>query len=312
MSHIRVNRDGELIGAAQVKIKNLPGGKGGIADVLNGPLWRKKGTSVDVEVFRELVREIRQEYAVRRGLFVRIRSTETGANRDELRDILAEEGYGPTSAFRPAGPYLLDLSPSLEEIRKNFARRWRRSLNQSEKVGMNVRWSQDQKDFDSFRRLYDEMFVRKKCRPRESVERYWRMHEQFSDDLKFHFLISELDGEPVSINVCSHIGEAGLVLFRANGFKAMETRSSFLLCWHMIQRLKEEGFRYYDCGNARAPSLITYKEGLGAKRVDYPQPHVTGDELIGRVCGTLGQRAQELTHEVKGAIADLGCRVGLR
>src|SRR5471030_244654 len=71
-SHLLLRKDGETVAAAQVKIVKLPFLKVGVAYVRWGPMWRLRGREADPQVLSAALDAIRREYAVRRGLTLRM------------------------------------------------------------------------------------------------------------------------------------------------------------------------------------------------------------------------------------------------
>lgn len=308
-SRLALRHGNRIVGAAQIKIKMIPALRAGVADVYCGPLWRIGGERPDPEIFRQMIRALRQEYVATRNLFLRIRSNEFGQVVPVLDALLKEEGFSQTSVFRNPGTFLIDLSPSLEELRMGFSKGSRKNLRRAERRGMTVSTGCDRDAFDKFALLYEEMFVRKVTVAREDIESFWRIHERLPDDLKLRFEICEADGEPVSASVWSKVGERAIGLFRANGFRAMELGSSYLLSWHLIQAMKAAGARYYDLGNSRSPGNAGFKARTGAKAVSYLPPHYAGNSLAGKLCGLWGERISHRKTRLKIALGRLKRRV---
>src|SRR5262245_31191557 len=73
VSHVVLEKDGEVVAAAQASIVKLPLVAAGIAYVRWGPLWRRRAVEPDVASFRQVIRALRNEYACKRGLVLRLR-----------------------------------------------------------------------------------------------------------------------------------------------------------------------------------------------------------------------------------------------
>lgn len=83
----------------------------------------------------------------------------TLADTPESRTLIEELGY------RRRGPgyqtIWLDLTPSLEDLRRNMRSTWRHDLQKSEKAGTTVRWSADVTDFSRLLTNYQSDKVKK-------------------------------------------------------------------------------------------------------------------------------------------------------
>ena len=72
IDHMILRDERGVVAAAQVRIMKIPLFQAGVAYVRWGPLWKLKGEPGNPEVFRQAVRALRNEYAVRRGMILRI------------------------------------------------------------------------------------------------------------------------------------------------------------------------------------------------------------------------------------------------
>ena len=106
ISHLVLKHEARIVAIAQCRIEKLPGIGAGIAYVLWGPVWQSSGARLEAEVFRQAIRALRQEYAGRRGLFVRIYPALFEDESAELLSILEEEGFRRGGAQRAGSKHL--------------------------------------------------------------------------------------------------------------------------------------------------------------------------------------------------------------
>ena len=70
--------------------------------------------------------------------------------------------------------------------------------------------------------------------------------------------------------VASSIGATGIYLLGATSNEGMTAKGSYLLQWHMLQRLNGKGCEWYDLGGINAeenPGVYHFKKGLGGDEV---------------------------------------------
>src|SRR5437660_5338455 len=72
LSHLLLKEDGNNVSVAQARIVRVPLTHVGIAYIRWGPLWRRRLTEERPELFRQVVRALRNEFACKRGLVLRL------------------------------------------------------------------------------------------------------------------------------------------------------------------------------------------------------------------------------------------------
>src|ERR1700687_657444 len=72
MGHLILRKNGDIVAIALARITKLPLLNTGIAYVMWGPLWRRRGTEAHVETLRQAIRALRNEYVGRRKLVLRL------------------------------------------------------------------------------------------------------------------------------------------------------------------------------------------------------------------------------------------------
>ena len=264
LSHIVLKKDDEIVAATQSRIVKLPFIRGGIAYIPGGPMWRVRGRKRDFSILRQMCRLLHEEYVIRRGLFLRIIPREFETAEVPIRSIFETEGL----RWRPHcyRTLLLDLSPSLESVRRCLRGKWRNHLNRSEKNRLKIFQGTDIKLYDAFISIYNEMLSRKRFATGLDIHEFRLIQEQLPDGLKMKIVVCEFDGAAVSAFVASAIGDMAITIFRATNKIGYDVKASYLSYWHMIQLLKESGCRYCDQGGIDPdgnPGVYHFKAGLG-------------------------------------------------
>ena len=160
-SHIIMKEEERIVGCCQITLKRLPLLPIGIAGIKWGPLCIKTENAFNPDLLLYSIQVIKEEYAVKRGYMLRIEPYAIGEEIEVLRKILEEEGFRRNASRRPYRTFMVDLTLTLEDIRKNFAQKWRNCLNKAEKCGLNIVMGTTNEYYDAYVNLSKEMEARK-------------------------------------------------------------------------------------------------------------------------------------------------------
>ncbi len=271
VSHMVIKAGEEVLGCCQVKLRHSPFYKIGIAHIRRGPLYKKRGKEVSNEVLLHLVRGIKAEYGGKRGYLIRFEPATKGNEKAVFKQILEDEGFKCNLSERPYRTLFLDLSPSLDEIRKNLLQKWRNGLNKAERMGLTIIQGTSDELYRKFLIIAHKMVERKNL-PRkhlDAYEEYRRMQVTLPEQFKMQIMICKAGDEPICANVFSAVGDTGVWTFGATDEKALKVNGSYLLQWRMIQWMKERGLAYYDLGAfnpKRNPGGYHFKLGVAGKK----------------------------------------------
>jgi lipid II:glycine glycyltransferase (peptidoglycan interpeptide bridge formation enzyme) len=266
VSTIVLKRNKEIVAAAQARLVKIPGINIGIAYIRWGPLWRRRESDNTIEDFREMIVSLRKEYVDRRGLFLRIIPNETERCQDELRPVFESLGFQwHNSNYRTL---YLPLTQTLEEIRNNMSKTWRKHLNRAENKGLTVIEGADRSLFDIVDRLYRETVLRKGFLPGISVGDYRMLVETLPKSFKMKIMVCQSEGQAIAALVGSAIGDVGIELIAATGSNGLDLGGSYLLRWRMIEYFKRCGCCFYDLNGInpeKNPGGYQFKSGLCGK-----------------------------------------------
>lgn len=313
LSHLVLMRDDVPVGLAQVAVRRVPLLGAGIAYVPWGPLWRRDGT--DPEVFRALVRALRDEYSERRGLLLRIAPHEHLDPTSPVAAILVQEGYRRTADFYRT--LLIDLRQSPEELRRQMSRRWRRALDKAEHLGLQIEEGTSDDLYAVFKGIHRDMVRRKGFVPAVDVDQFQQIQHELPDGLKMHILVCRQEDRPTAALMASAIGDTGVGLLGATATEGLSSGSFHLLNVRMMAWLKERGALYYDFGGydpVRNRGTARFKDGLRGADVSFVGRYeVCSSRLSGPLVG-LAERlrdAVDLQRERRAAMqAPRGLRPG--
>lgn len=300
LSHLVLKRDNEVVAAAQVRIETLPIIRAGIAYLGWGPMWQRWDREDNLEDFQQIVKSLRDEYATKRGLLLTVLPNKWDSDSDAnvLGSILTTEAFQwRQSSHRTL---LVNLEPSLDDLRRQLRQRWRNYLKRVEKENMLIHEGCGDDLFDKFKGIYKEMHARKKYPADIDIEKYAAIQRDLPDALKLRILLCESNGELMAGAVFSTIGDTGIYSLGATSNKGIKSRASYLIHWRMVRWLKENGYRTYDLGGTdpeKTPGTYQFKAGIcgkDAEEVRRVGEFVACESAVSSSvvkCGYLGRRS---------------------
>ena len=219
-----------------------------------------------------MARALQEEYARKRGLLLQILPNAfAGSPRAALfQSCFSRFTQEPRTSANLYRTFVLDLAPTIEELRRNLDAKWRNKLTQSEKKGLKVVAGNGTEEYRTFCRMYDQMRKRKTFETTVDVEEFGRLQEDLPTTHRMRVLICEQAGVPVAGLVASALGDSAIYLLGATSDDGLTAKGAYLLQWTLIRWLKENGIRWYDLGGIDPegnPGVYTFKKGLsGADR----------------------------------------------
>ena len=306
ISHIVLKKDSTAVAAAQAKLLRLPLIGAGIAYVRWGPLWRPKTRKPDADVFRQAIRALRNEYACKRGLVLRLRPVLfREVSSQQFISILTDEGYsaGPEA---PDRTLQLDLTKTTEELRQGMRPHWRRYLKVAEKNNLKIVEGSSDALFEEFIGIYRELVNRKSFVEPNDIAEFRSIQQRLPENLKLKILLSKAaDGKLCSGIICSAMGDTGVYLYGATSNTGLNSRGSYLLHWRLIEWLKETGVTTYDLHGINPvtnPGTYKFKSDLcGSNGADL---HFLGQydactSMVSYSCVTLGDGLMRAMRSLK-------------
>jgi lipid II:glycine glycyltransferase (peptidoglycan interpeptide bridge formation enzyme) len=268
ISHLIVKEGDRIVAATQVRIVKIPILRIGIAYVYWGPLWKRKNTETNTDIFRLAIRALKDEYAGRRGLLLRIYPALFSDEVDIFEPILRTEGFTPLPNENISRTLLLDLNPSLDSLRKGLHQKWRNCLNKAERNSLELTEGTNDEMFHSFIGLYRTMLDRKNFIESNDINEFRIIQKALPDAYKMKIMLCHAEGQLCAGAIFSNLGSTGLYLFGATNTLGMKSNGSYLIQWRFIEWLKEKNASCYDLNGinpVKNPGTYKFKEGLCGK-----------------------------------------------
>ncbi|MGE4180644.1 MAG: lipid II:glycine glycyltransferase FemX [Limisphaerales bacterium] len=272
LSHFVLRKNSEILAAAQVRIVALPLIRRGVAYVRWGPLVRRRGGIPDPGILDLALRSLHAEYSLKRKLLLRvIHNNYSGdALAPPALEILGSNGFRPIPNSSPYHTHRVDLTLSIEELRKNLSQRWRSKLKNAERAGYSVSQCDSDSAYERFLGAYDQMMARKRFATTVDVREFATMQKGLLPGQRMRVFLCEKDGNLLNALVVAPGGDSGIYLLAATSDAGLQENGAFLLQWHAIQWLKESGRAWYDLGGVNPdanPGVYQFKSGMGGHDV---------------------------------------------
>jgi hypothetical protein len=268
LEQVVVRRGTDVAAAALVRVVAVPWLRASIAYVLWGPMFHRWQDVRDEPALTHALGAMRREYVVTRRGGLRIVPMLTDDDDAEGAAVFHAQGYRRVTPRVPKRTIVVPLDGPLGQVRKGFDQKWRNCLNSAERNGLSVRQGDDPALFEPFLEVYREMLSRKQLGEPGDIRSFMTAHAMLPDRHKLRIFVALEDGQPAAGVICSAMGHRGVYLFGATGSRGMKNKASYLLQWHAIQWLREQGCRVYDLHGTNAeanPGVYAFKRGLCGK-----------------------------------------------
>ena len=288
LSRLVLKRNDEVVGIAQLRVVRPTSLKFGMAYLRWGPICQRRGSELEPEVLNRMADALHDEYVTKRELLLQILPNAfIGSQRGEkFRSAFSRFAQEPATPANTYRTFVLDLSPSLEELRGNLDKKWRNQLTRSEKNGLNVIAGKGMNEYETFCRMYRQMRDRKSFETTVDVEEFERIQTDLPENQRMRILICEHQGKPVAGVVASEMGDSAIYLLGATSDEGLNAKGSYLLQWTLIEWLKASGVNSYDLGGIDPdgnPGVYHFKKGFSGSDVCQLTPLVACNSVLSSV-----------------------------
>lgn len=286
LSHLVLHREGEILAAAQLRIVKIPILPAGIAYLRWGPLCHRKDAATNSAYALQMLERLQDEYCNRRGLILQVipNAFPESARGAGYGDAINRAGLRMDCSIQSYRTVMVDLTPSIDCIRKRLDQKWRNQLNGSEKHGLELEVTDSQDGYHEFEIIYQFMLARKQFESTVNVAEFGRIQQQLPPSQKMMVFLARKDGEAVGALVCSLLGDTAIYLLGATTDRGRELKASYFLHWQAMLWLKSHGARGYDLGGidpAANPGGYHFKSGFGGIDVTQLSPVIASNGILG-------------------------------
>lgn len=273
--HVAIRRGSDLIGMADVRMKQVPIGLGGIAYICGGPIVRC-GQPDDNRRLLHCLDALRRTFVEGRGLVLRILAPVGSPEWNTVTtEVFRSAGFLPTDRPYHYRTFLVPLDRSLDSIRAGFSHYWRRNLNRALRKDMTVRIGSSPEFFEPVREFHRKLIRRKRFDVELTADFYANLQQELPKEERFLVSVAEMDGKPASALVLSLLGDTCVGIVGATSDVGARSYASYRLFWDTIVHSREQGMRWFDVGGidpVNNRGVFNFKRGLNGIDVSSPGP----------------------------------------
>jgi lipid II:glycine glycyltransferase (peptidoglycan interpeptide bridge formation enzyme) len=183
---------------------------------------------------------------------------------------------------------VLDLSPSIDELRQGLKQKWRNGLNKAERSSFDVKEGSNSGLFHDFIKAHRDFSDIKFFDTGVTPDFLQQLNDTLPADRKVYTLAAFLDGKVAGSALIAHYGDTGEYLAGNTTDAGRKLNAGQLLLWRSVEALKREGFRRFDLGGMddvlTPKGIYRFKDGLGGTPYRLaPEIEFGGDTLRGRL-----------------------------
>jgi lipid II:glycine glycyltransferase (peptidoglycan interpeptide bridge formation enzyme) len=264
LSHLLLRDGSRIVGAAQLVLRTLPSSGPGIAHLKFGPLWRRCDSEADPAILRRLLAALRDEYAGKRGLVLRIKPWVSPDDRWTTAAI-RDAGFRYKRHLPHYDTLMLDLRHSVEELHRSLKPRWRANLRKGMRHEYRIERQEGSAAVARFMDLYRQMSERKRFYDSSESDAFPDIYAAMPASLRPDLLFCYYRDDPVAAAVISHAGKNAFYWFGATNRLALDRHLSYVLHWQVLLHLKARGCRWYDLAGVSQPGVYQFKSGLAGR-----------------------------------------------
>ena len=261
--------DGRVIGAAQGLLRKIPYIGGGAVVINRGPLWKCAGA--DPSTLVEILRFLRGHYVVRNGMYLRI--APGILSEDTPPSIFREAGYQPARYSRPWVSARLDLSNSVDVLRRSLRQNWNAGLKKAEAAGIVVECGPERTLFNQLRTEFERLVTQKQFHSTVTPEFIDMFQKIAGDEHKLWSLTAAHGGRSLGGIALARYGPVCEYLIGAVNEEGKRLNAGQLLLWSAVMNAKDRGYRWFDLGGmdpeGTPEGILYFKSGLHAEPYKY-------------------------------------------
>ncbi len=282
--------DGRMIGAMMLSVspvpfaRYIPGRSFHWLYCCRGPVMEHPDAPVLKALLEQAHAIARQERAVVLRLEPNI--VEDDPEKDRWLELYQAHGFriNPISTHGKSS-WVLDIRPSMEDLRAHFRKAWRQDIMTAERMGVKVREAETSADFDAYYDLLQKTSHRDKFFI-HSKEYHQEILRQFTQRGNAALFLAEHEGEAIAAKMVIRFGDWCWDMFAGMSNNKPALPKTHLLQYHCLRWAKDQGCSYFDfrtIPDAPRPGeelwgVYHYKKGFGG----YPRRHIPTLDFVYR------------------------------
>lgn len=257
---------GETVAAAQAMIRTVPLLNRGLVWINRAPLM-KNSDLTQPDVYVDILKELKKYWVDEKKMYLRIAPPLMAF--DSSYAIFEKAGYLRATETDGWASEFVDLSRSIEELRKGLQQKWRNCLNKAERLEVTCEIGSSDvlmdELLDDYKMLLDNVGFRTNLSP----ELVRTMQNLLPDSRKMLVFAGRQDGEKLGSILIATYGKTGMYFIGATNDAGKKVNANHCLIWNAICEMKKRDYRWFDVGGAHpdntTPGILHFKRGLRGK-----------------------------------------------
>ena len=198
-----------------------------------------------------------------------VRMEPEAADTPALRAALAASGWLPAPHVQPDRSRIIDLDPDEAAILAGMHRKCRQSIAKSERLGVRVVESGEER-LGEFYAIHTDAMTRAGIATRTQAT-YREMWQELAPRGMARLLFAEdgATGAALATLFLVSCGPRVADLYGGTTAEGGRLRANYLLKWEAIRRCRDAGFRQYDLWGLPRAGIAQFKSGFGGAEIDY-------------------------------------------
>lgn len=276
---------GEFRAATGVKVVRAEGMQITIHPIPHTP-WTVGYYPKGSEPSREQAEVLKQVAKDNNGIFIKCepKVEKLEARNQKLEPTMRELGYVEGRPLFTKYNFVLDVTPSEEELLASFKQKTRYNIRVAQKRGVTVELSDSAEDFERYLELTKETTERQGFYAHSSSYhiKMWKTLSQHASNsagqLSAHLLVAKYEGVVITTWVLFRFKDTLYYPYGASTREHREVMANNLVMWEAIRLAKKWGCKYLDMWGALGPEpdkndpwygFHNFKAGYGARHVEY-------------------------------------------
>lgn len=269
-----IKSESDVIAVASVRIKTIPGLRFGIAYCAGGPLTHAPGVNVTAREIHAVITALSEELSHKRRNVFRFRlPVLPPINREEIDSLIVSDFASVTESVKPYSTFIIDLTPDIEQLRKNLHAKWRGHLNKSDRADLIVENGKSADLLSRFLNLYKVVSEAKEFTSDLAPELFLEIEDPH---LNVEILIAKHENSDVGGIIVTKAGKIALYHYGATIPAGRNLRVGYHLTWYAMLAAREAGYKWYDLGGVdenENPGVHEFKSRAGGQFSEAPGPY---------------------------------------
>ncbi len=258
--------DGETVGAAQAMIRTVPFINRGLVWINRAPLM-KNSVLKQPYAYVDILSELKKYWVDEKKMYLRVASPLMMS--DENYAIFKKAGYLRTTETEGWTSEIVDLSCSIEELRKGLQQKWRNCLNKAERLEVTCETGSSDVLMDELLDDYKMLLNNLGFGTNLSPELVRTIQNLLPNSRKMLVFAGRQNGEKLGSILIATYGDTCIYLIGATNVTGRKVNGNYYLIWNAVCEMKKRGYRYFDLGGvhpSNTPSgILHFKRGLRGK-----------------------------------------------